>query len=116
MKKCFFTYIILSLNSALDTGLYDDIPMSEASHHIEVGDVIPWLKETVPDMDLSLLSEDNIERYHAALADIYWAYVGKERRKWGVEKRALCLLIAWTNELVQRGWYAPDLLQVDCLN
>lgn len=101
------TYIILELNAALDTGKYDDIPMSEATQHIESGDVIPWLKRKVPEIDLSLLPEEATNEYHAALADIYGGYGGRERRKWGVERRALCLLLAWTNELIQqRRWQA----------
>ena len=100
------TYLINELNSALDSGAYDEIPMREASHHIEIGDVVPWLKIRVPEMDLSLLSDSDIDEYHASLFDIYGGYAGRERRKWGVERRALCLLLAWTNEIVQRRWAA----------
>lgn len=107
MRLTNLTYIILELNAALDTGKYDDIPMEEASHHIEAGDVVPWLKINVPDVDLSLLTGDVADEYQSALADISGGCVGNERRKWGVERRALCLLIAWTNELVQqRRWEA----------
>lgn len=102
MKLHNLTYIILELNAALDTGKYDDVPMREASQHIEAGDVIPWLQDSVPDADLSLLTPEAAIEYQSALADIYGGYAGNERRKWGVEKRALCLLIAWTNELVQQ--------------
>ncbi len=110
MKICFLTYIILELNAALDSGEYDDLPMREASEHIEARTLVPWLKERVPRMDLSLLSDEYIEEYHDDLEDIQLNYYGRERRKWGVEKRALCLLIAWTNEIVQRrtsGYDAP---------
>ena len=101
------TYIILELNAALDTGKYDHIPMSEASQHIEAGDVLPWLKRMVPEIDLSPLCEEIANEYQAALGDIYGGYGGSERRKWGVERRGLCLLIAWTNELIQqRRWRA----------
>ena len=102
------TYIVLELNLALDTGRYDDIPMREASQHIEAGDVVLWLQTRVPDADLSLLTGDAINVYQSALADIDGAYAGNERRKWGVEKRALCLLIAWTNELIQRRSWEDD--------
>lgn len=99
------TYFILQLNAAVDTGKYDDIPMREASRHIEAGDLILWLKSSVPDMDLSMLTAEVATEYEAGLADICGGYAGNERRKWGVEKRALCLLIAWTNELVQRRFW-----------
>ena len=101
------TYIILELNAALDSGRYDHVPMSAASQHIKSRDVIPWLKREAPEIDLSLLPEEVAEEYEAALRDIYGGYGGGERRKWGVERRALCLLIAWTNELIQqRRWQA----------
>jgi hypothetical protein len=96
------TFIILELNSALDTGNYDDLSLSEASQHIEARDVIPWLKSRVSEMDLSILSEQDTDEYQAGLTDIFGGYAGTERRKWGVEHRGLCLLIAWTNELIQR--------------
>ncbi len=102
MKLHKLTYIILELNAALDTGKYDDVPMREASQHIEACDVVPWLKSRVPDVDLGLLTERDANEYQSALVDIYGGYAGNERRKWGVERRALCLLIAWTNELIQR--------------
>jgi hypothetical protein len=101
------TYIIFELNAALDSGKYDHVPMSEASQHIESGDAISWLKREVPEIDLGLLSEESAKEYEAALRDIYGGWGGSERRKWGVERRALCLLIAWTNELIQqRRWKA----------
>jgi hypothetical protein len=102
MKLQDLTYIILELNGALDTGKYDDIPMQVASQHIKAGDLVSWLKASVPDADLSLLTGEFADEYQSALADIYAGYAGSERRKWGVERRALCLLIAWTNELVQQ--------------
>jgi len=102
------TYIILELNAALDSGKYDHVPMSEASQHIKSGDVISWLKREAPEIDLSLLREESAKEYEAALGDIYGGCGGSERRKWGVERRALCLLIAWTNELIQRRQWKAD--------
>lgn len=108
MKLSKLTYLILELNSALDTGNYDKLPVSDATTHIDAGDVVNWLKGLGSDMDLGLLSDSDIAEYQAGLADILGAYAGKERRKWGVENRALCLLIAWTNELIQRGGWEPS--------
>jgi hypothetical protein len=96
------TYIILELNAAMDSGKYDAITLQEACQHVDARDVITWLSGCVPDMDLTLLTPVDVEAYQAALSDINGAYGGTERRKWGVERRALCLLIALTNELVQR--------------
>jgi len=108
MRLTNLTYIALELNAALDTGKYDDIPMQEASRHIEAGDIVPWLRDNVEDADLGLLVGDLAGEYQSALADIYTANAGRERRKWGVERRALCLLIAWTNELIQQRCWKDD--------
>ena len=109
MRASKLTYLLLELNSALDSGAYDEIPMREASQHVDAGDVVPWLKTRVTGMDLSLLTDSDIAEYHASLSDIYGGYAGQERRKWGVERRALCLLIAWTNEIVQRKCASADI-------
>jgi hypothetical protein len=101
------TAIILELNAALDTGKYDDIPMEEASQHIKAGDVVPWLKKTVERVGTwSLSNAETANDYQSALSEIYGGYAGDEQRKWLVEKRALCLLIPWTNEIIQqqRHW------------
>jgi len=108
MRLTNLTYIIIELNAALDAGKYDDIPMREASRHIEAGDIVPWLQSTVPDADLSALAGDPASEYQSALADICGGCAGNERRKWGVERRALCLLIAWTNELIQQRRWKDD--------
>lgn len=108
MKLKTLTYIILEINAALDSGGYDDLPMQEVSQHIEAGDVVPWLKVRIPKADLSLLTEQNVHEYQAGLADIHGGYAGNERRKWGVANRGLCLLIAWTAELIQRGSWEAD--------
>ncbi len=102
MNASKLTYLILELNSALDSGLYDKIPMREATQHIEAGDVVPWLTGEFKHMDVSLLDDSDIREYHKLLSEIHGGYAGNERRKWGVEHRALCLLIAWTNEILQR--------------
>ena len=67
-------------------------------------------------IDLSLLldredDELNFEgNYVRHLQSIYGGYAGQERRKWGVENKGLCLLIAWTTEIIQRGsgWQANE--------
>jgi hypothetical protein len=108
MELTTLTYIIFEINAALDSGGYDDLPVQEVGQHIEAGDVVPWLKGRLLDADLSLLTEQSANEYQACLADIYGAYAGNERRKWGVENRGLCLLIAWTAELIQRRCWQAD--------
>jgi hypothetical protein len=67
MKTTTFTCLILELNSSMDSGTYDDIPMQEAIEHIEAGDVVPWLQRRAPNMDLSLLTESDIAEYQESL-------------------------------------------------
>lgn len=108
MKLHSLTYIILETNAAIDTGKYDDVPVREVTKHIESGDVVAWLKTRVPEMDLSLLRDQDEREYAVGLSDIYGGYAGQERRKWGIENRGLCLLIAWTNELIQQRFWRED--------
>jgi len=41
---------------------------------------------------------------------MYEGYAGNERRKWGIENLGLCLLLAWTNKIIQQGsgWYPNE--------
>ena len=95
-------WMILQLNAALDTGRYDSLPVDEALAHVGARDVVPWLKQRVPDVDMSVmeLQPNKVDQYHEALGRIHEAYAGDEARKWLVSNRGLCLLIAWTNELL----------------
>ncbi len=98
------TYTVFELNSALDTGKYDDVSLDEVKGHIEAGDIFDFLDQRLGDnVDLSLLDELARAAVSDGLADICDCYGGMERKKWGVENRGLCLLIAWVNELLQRG-------------
>jgi hypothetical protein len=114
MKHTALTLMILHLKSLLDSGKYDDIALEEVKEHIDDGSILQWLRRRAPHIDLSVhLDTDTYgnfeEFYPGQLRDILGGYGGRERRKWGVEKRGLGLLIAWTNEIVQRGsGWRPD--------
>lgn len=109
------TYVILEINSLIDTGQFDRIPFADVKAAIQSERVLPYLAELSPEtVDLSLIIRDSpypgfAKFYHAQMKDILGGYGGRERRKWGVENRGLCLLLAWTNEIVQRGkgWFHP---------
>ncbi len=99
------TSVVLQLNAVIDSGDYDGISLEDVKDHIRQGDIVRWLQEHAPDADLSLLSDDDVREYGEMLAAIDGGYAGSERKKWGVEKKGLCLLLAWTNELIQqRKW------------
>lgn len=108
MKVSALTLLILHLNALVDSGKYNDISIPDIHRAIEGKRVLRFLKERVgQDIDLSIhLSNtwgDFEAFYEEKLSDIYGGYAGNERRKWGVQNLGLCLLIAWTNEIVQQG-------------
>jgi hypothetical protein len=104
-----FTLLILQLNSMLDTGKYDSITMRDVHKHINDRTVLRWLREIGKgDIDLSVHQDtetygDFEQLYANYLQNMSGGYAGNEGRKWGVENRGLCLLIAWTNEALQQG-------------
>lgn len=109
------TLLILELNHLVDTGRYDGITLAEVKSHIRAGDVLQFLRDrTGDDSDFSMFLDaggyQGFDRFYSTyLQSILDAYGGKERRKWRVENRGLCLLIAWTNEIIQQGHgWRPD--------
>ena len=99
------TLMVFELTAALDTGKYDDISVEEVSQRIAAKDVISWLREHVHEADLSTIEDATAAEYGELLASLHGGYAGYERKKWGVENRGLCLLIAWTNQLIEwRKW------------
>lgn len=117
VKLLYLTLLILEYNALIDSGKYDDITISDVHKHIKEGTVLRFIKERAQgDVGLSLhLSasavDQSFEEYYArCLRATYYAYAGDERRKWGVQNRGLCLLVAWTNEIIQQGggWYPTE--------
>jgi len=113
IKLTALTLLILELNHLIDSGKYNHITIENVHTAIEQKRIIPYLKDTtLGDSDFSLYGSDGpysvfVEYYHEQMYQIYGGYAGNERRKWGVEKLGLCLLLAWTNEIIQQGagWY-----------
>lgn len=96
------TFFILALNMALDTGYYGDIYIDEVKERIERGDLMPYLRERLGGDGVRLrhLNENDdveiTERFRATLS----AYAGDELKTWGVSNSGLCLLIAWTLDII----------------
>lgn len=109
MRLSQLSYLTFEINAALDSGKHDGITIEEVEQRIENKEVIPWLRSLLRDeIDLSLFDAATINRYHDDLYDILGGYKGREARKWGVRNRGLCLLLAWTVELIQqKRWVAP---------
>ena len=116
IKLTALTLLVLEINHLIDTGKYNHITIQDAHKAIEQKRVIPYLAETTRgDSDFSLYTSDGpyssfVEYYHEQMYQIYESYAGNERRKWGVENLGLCLLLAWTNEIIQQGagWYPSE--------
>lgn len=103
------TLLILEYNQLLDTGKYNHITIEDIHREIQQGTVLRYISNIAgSDADFSIYFDDhddlNFEaQYTKQLQSIYDGYAGQERRKWGVKNIGLCLLIAWTNEIIQRG-------------
>ena len=116
VKLTALTLLVLEINHLIDTGKYNHISISDIQNEIQKRNILRYLKEKAGnDIDLSLFLEGKAyqgfeEFYSERLEQLYNCYSGNERRKWGVENLGLCLLLAWTNEIVQQGagWYPNE--------
>lgn len=109
MKVSALTLLILHLNSLIDSGRYDFITIDDVHQAIERKRLLRFIKERAgSDIDLSCHLDTTIwgdfeQFYEERMNCIYGGYAGDERRKWGVSNLGLCLVLAWTNEIIQQG-------------
>ncbi len=114
VKLTALTLLIMEINRLIDTGKYNDISISDIYSAIQKRNIFGYLKERAgDDIDLSWLVQGYRgfeEFYSERLEQLYNCYSGDERKKWGVQNLGLCLLLAWTNEIVQEGggWYPNE--------
>lgn len=102
MRLSQLSYIALEMNAVVDSGKYDHITIDEVEQRIENRELIPWLRTTLgDDVDLSTIDVATAGEFHEGLLDILGGYRGQERRKWGVSKKGLCLVVAWAVEMIQ---------------
>ncbi len=102
------TMIVRNLSVILDANKYTEISIHEIHKHIEDGTVLDFLASLDESRELKAIMETGLYKgfvkfYVQSLQSIYHAYAGDERRKWGIEKSGICLLLAWTNEIIQMG-------------
>ncbi len=98
-----YTFLAFQLNSAIDTGSYDDLTIDEAKDAIERGTVFEFLQDRLgDDLDISILSQTDRATLVAEWQDMLAAI--DERRKMGIRHRGLTLLIAYVLEGIQRRW------------
>lgn len=116
VKLTALTILVMELNHLIDSRKYDDVTIDEVYRWIKNESIIPSLKKrTSEDSDLSLYGDDGpyasfAAVYHEQMMRLAGGYAGDHTRKWGVENLGLCLLLAWTNELIQQGagWYPGE--------
>lgn len=105
MKLTYLTLLILHVNSLIDSGKYNDITIDEVHDAIEAKGLLKFLqKRCSKDIDLSLHLDERMkfeQVYEERMNGLYEGYGGNESRKWGVRNLGLCLVLAWTNELIQ---------------
>ena len=104
------TIIILEINKLLDSGEHDDLSLDDAKQAIDNGTVLQLLADRGTGYLDHLKDTSTGDLYSKHLQAIYDAYAGDERKKWGIQNKGLCLLLAWTNELIQqgKGWQPAD--------
>lgn len=97
----------------LDKGI--SYTIEEVRQHIEDKDVLDWLEVQFPfnnpdgpSLDFSMFKREDRDFLHNGLEEILGGYYGQEKRKWGIERNGLCLLVSWTTEIV-RGINHTDL-------
>jgi hypothetical protein len=95
------TFLGFYLNGAMDSGRYDDLEIDEVRQEIEAGTIFPFLKARLgTDIDLSILQPADQAELVAEWQDLLLAV--DERRKLGVKRRGLTLLVAYLLEGIQR--------------
>lgn len=102
MKLLDLTLLILNLSALIDSGADEGTTIEEVEQHIEAGDLFPWLAQRFSRLDLSLHRDRSDREINDGLSEILGGYAGQERRKWGIENNGICLLLSWTNELIQQ--------------
>ena len=117
VKLTAVTLLILDLNRLIDSKQFDDVTINEVYEWIKNENVIPSLAERTEghfsprDYGVDGPYGNFSAFYHDQLKRIYHAYGGDHAKKWGVENLGLCLLLAWTNQLIQQGsgWHPDEL-------
>lgn len=116
------TLLLLYVNILLDSARHDTVSVRTVKEHIRDGSILRFLSGLAGNRDFDIFLKDSpygeFERYYVtSLQSIYNAYAGDELRRWGVEHRGLCLVIAWTVEVLKlgTGWKPGDLAGVEPL-
>lgn len=101
MRITNLTFLAFNLNGAIDTGKYADVGFDEVGRAIDNGTIFGFLaKRLEGDIDLSIFDATRKAELLTEWQDLRNAV--SARRKFGVEKNGLCLLLAYCLEGIQR--------------
>jgi hypothetical protein len=98
--------MLFGLSAMLDTGEHDDITIEEVKRRASDGDLLDFLKTRAGGsfaMNLHEAHPGFARWYVAQIAENCGVMAGRERRKYGIERRGLCLLVSYTAEIIQQG-------------
>ncbi|MGV8125848.1 MAG: hypothetical protein ACP5PV_01380 [Methanothrix sp.] len=106
------TMVISEMAVAIEHGYLGKVSFAEIYQGIENGNLISFLKERLGDtVDLSLVmpDQDQGRLFIDAMRYVVPGLEGRERRKTGIEKCGLCLLIVLCVEAVRQTelWQHP---------
>jgi hypothetical protein len=91
--------LIFRLSSLIDKG--SSIKIEDAYTHVKDNGLLPWLKKTF-DLSLGDIGDKAVREIHERMDSISNARCASD---FDVEKNGLCLLLAWTNEMLQERWF-----------
>jgi len=99
--------VLFGLSALLDSGNADDITLNDVKGHARNGDLIEYLTKKAGGVFASGFLEGPIPKefrtwYVEQIRENCDAMDGRERRKYGIENRGICLLISYTAEIIQQ--------------
>jgi hypothetical protein len=102
------TMVLFGLSVLADSGDTDEITIAEVKKHAYDGDLIEFLTEKGGGVFASgFLEAPSWKKFRAWYGEQIRANCrsmeGRERRKYGIDDRGICLLISYTAEIIQQG-------------
>lgn len=100
--------VLFGLSVLADSGETDDITIEEVKKHAYEGDLIEFLTAKGGGVFASgFLEASSWKEFRAwyveQIRDNCRSMEGRERRKYGIKNRGICLLISYTAEIIQQG-------------
>ena len=97
MNETKYRFLLWQLIAAMDHGIHMDI--NEVKRHAESETISSFMRERLPDADFSIFDASDWKTITERFYNMDNAI--DARRKFGVEKNGMCLLMAWTLQGLQ---------------